>query len=156
MAEMVLRSAGDIASELDHGYIGTEHILLGLTDVEEGVASLVLRNHGVTTERIIDLVDQLIAPSRNIGVREPGIFTPRAKNIIENSYREAVRFKSEMVGTEHILLAVLKEADCVAARLLNTLGVNIQKVYIDILRAMGEDANDIKTILKTGNWLIQN
>lgn len=150
MAEKVLKSAGDAAADLEHSYIGTEHILLGLAEVHEGVASIVLKNHGVTADRLIDLIDQLIAPVRPVGVTDPGIFTPRAKAIIENSYREAVRFKSPMVGTEHILLAVIKETDSVAARLLNTLGVSVQKIYIDILLAMGEDLTAHKEDFKNG------
>ena len=150
MAERVIKRASDAAADLEHSYIGTEHILLGLAEVEEGVASIVLKNHGVTAERIIDLIDQLIAPVRPVGVVDPGLFTPRAKAIIENSYKEAIRFKSPLVGTEHILLAVIKESDSVAARLLNTLGVSVQKIYVDILLAMGEDLNAHKEDFKNG------
>ncbi len=149
-AEKVLKSAGDAAKNLEHSYIGTEHILLGLADVAEGVASIVLKNHGVTADRLEELIDQLIAPVRPVGVKDPGFFTPRAKAIIDNSYKEAQRFKSPLVGTEHILLAVIKESDSVAARLLNTLGVNIQKIYLDILLAMGEDLNAHKEDFRNG------
>ena len=71
-------------------------------------------------------------------------YTPRARRVIENSYREAVRFKAAQIGTEHILIAILREGDCVASRLLNTIGISVQKLYIDLLAAMGEDAPSVK------------
>ncbi|WP_455718962.1 ATP-dependent Clp protease ATP-binding subunit, partial [Anaerosporobacter sp.] len=129
---------------LMHSYIGTEHLLIGLIEVE-GVASKVLEENGVDEGKIIDLVNQLIAPNSIVEVLEAGSFTPRAKRIIDQSYREAIRLKSQAVGTEHLLIALLKESDCIAVRLMNTLGVNIQKLYIDILTAIGQDSNSAKS-----------
>lgn len=143
-AKEALQVAADAAYRLMHSYIGTEHLLIGLIEVE-GVASKVLEENGVDEGKIIDLVNQLIAPNTIVEVLEAGSFTPRAKRIIDQSYREAIRLQSQSVGTEHLLIALLKESDCIAVRLMNTLGVNIQKIYIDLLTAIGQDSNSAKS-----------
>ncbi len=143
-AKEALQVAADSAYRLMHSYIGTEHLLIGLIEVE-GVASKVLEENGVDEGKIIDLVNQLIAPNSIVEVLEAGNFTPRAKRIIDQSYREALRLNSQTVGTEHLLIALLKESDCIAVRLMNTLGVNIQKLYIDTLTAIGQDSNAAKS-----------
>lgn len=143
-AKEVLQVAADSAFRLMHSYIGTEHLLIGLLNVE-GAASKVLEQNGVDEGKIIDLVNQLIAPNTTVEVLEAGSFTPRAKRIIDQSYHEAIRLKSQLVGTEHLLISLLKESDCIAVRLLNTLGVNIQKLYIDLLTTIGQDTNAAKS-----------
>ncbi len=135
-----LELAVEAAGEFEHGYVGTEHILIGLLRGDSGVASAVLKNNGVEEEKVIQLVNQLIAPAATVQLAEPEGYTPRARRVLENSYREAVRFKAPLIGTEHLLIAIIRESDCVAARLLNTIGVSVQKLYIEILSAMGEDA----------------
>ncbi len=132
--------AVDAATELRHNYVGTEHLLIGLLQEEEGVAGRVLTAGGVTAEKVISLVSQLISPEHGVGTAERGGYTPSAKRVLENSYREAMRFKAPLIGTEHLLLAMIRESDCAAARLLNTMGVSIQKLYLALLAAMGEDA----------------
>ena len=92
----------------------------------------------------MELVNQLIAPSSGVEMMEGGDFTPRSKRILDQSQREAARFKAQHAGTEHILIALLREQDCIAVRLLNTLGVNLQKVYIDLLQAAGVDISTAK------------
>ena len=117
------------------------HILLiGLMQEGSGVAAKVLESNNVKEEKVIELVSQLIAPNNMVRMEEQNGYTPSARRVIENSYREAVRFKAPLIGTEHLLIAMIRENDCVASRLLNTMGVNIQKIYIDVLSAMGEDA----------------
>ncbi len=140
-ANEALSAAQEVSSELGHGYIGTEHILVGLLRAGGCLAAAVLNNHGVTEDKVRDLMEQLIAPSGSTAMEEPEGYTPRANRILEASMREAVRFKAALIGTEHILIAMIKETDSIAARLLNTLGVNVQKLYVDILLAMGEDGN---------------
>ena len=103
-----------------------------------------LEENGVEENKVIELVSQLIAPNPTLKTADTASYTPRARRVIENSYREAVRFKAAQIGTEHLLIAILREGDCVASRLLNTIGVSIQKVYIDLLAAMGEDAPAVK------------
>ena len=101
-------------------------------------------------DRVVDLVSQLIAPNPTIQTANRAAYTPRARRVIENSYREAVRFKASQIGTEHILIAILRENDSVAGRLLNTIGINIQKLYIDLLSAMGEDAPVVREDFQGG------
>ena len=139
-ARQAISLAVEAAADLGHGYVGTEHLLIGLIQEGDGVAAKVLEQHGVEEEKVEELVSQLIAPDKAVRVAEPSGYTPSASRVLENSYREAVRFKAQLIGTEHILIAMLRESDCVATRLLNTMGVNIQKLYMDILSAMGEDA----------------
>ena len=108
-----LNLAIQAAREFEHGYVGTEHILIGLLREGTGVAAAVLKNSGVEEERVIQLVSQLIAPASPVQIAEPGGYTPRAARVLENSYREAKRYKADLIGTEHILLAMIKESDCV-------------------------------------------
>ncbi len=143
-AKQALELAAMEAGEFGHNYVGTEHILLGLLEEGTGVAAKVLSAHGVTAEKVSDLINQLIAPANPLHMMEPGGYSPKARRVLENSYREASHFKSQLIGTEHILIATIKESDCVATRLLNTLNVNIQKLYVDLLVAMGQDVSSYK------------
>ena len=147
-AQEALGLAVGVAETLNHGYVGTEHLLIGLLQEGTGVAAKVLEENGVEEDRVIELVSQLIAPNPTVQTADRTAYTPRARRVIENSYREAVRFKAAQIGTEHILIAMLREGDCVASRLLNTIGVNVQKLYIDLLAAMGEDAPAAKDDLQ--------
>lgn len=137
-AKKVLVLAEKTAKKCHHSYIGTEHLLLGLLMEPEGTAGILLNDFGVKQEKLLALIDRLIAPGGNTAVASaPGI-TPRAQRLLENAQNEASRLKNEQIGTEHILLAMLKESDCVATRLLHTMGINIQKLFSALLGAMGE------------------
>lgn len=149
-AKAALEYAHETAKKLEHSYIGTEHLLVGLTMAQEGVASIVLNNFNVTTEKLVDLIEQYIDPMRPIGVMEPEGFTPKAQMLLEAGAREAAKYKSELVGTEHLLMAILKETECAAPRLLNTLGINLQKMYVELLVAMGEDPGRAKEEFQNG------
>jgi ATP-dependent Clp protease ATP-binding subunit ClpC len=149
-AQTAVNLAREVAYRLSHNYIGTEHLLIGLLEVD-GVASKVLAENGVEVEKVLELVNQLIAPNNAVILMDAGNFTPRAKRILEQSYKEAGKLKAQQVGTEHILISLLKESDCIAVRLLNTLGVNVQKVYIDLLTACGVDVSAAKNAYATGN-----
>ncbi len=142
-AKSAINLAREVAYRLSHNYIGTEHLLIGLMEVD-GVASKILEENGVTVEKVLELVNQLIAPNSGVEMMDAGSFTPRSKRILDQSYKEAAKLKAQLVGTEHILIALIKESDCIAVRLLNTLGVNVQKVYIDILTASGVDVSAAK------------
>ncbi|MDF2487378.1 MAG: ATPase with chaperone, ATP-binding subunit [Herbinix sp.] len=148
-AKSAINLAREVAYRLSHNYIGTEHLLIGLMEVE-GVASRILEENGVTVEKVLELVNQLIAPNNGVEMMDAGSFTPRSKRIMDQSYKEAAKFKAPLVGTEHILIALIKESDCIAVRLLNTLGVNVQKVYIDILTASGVDVSIAKNEYSAG------
>ena len=143
-AKEALSLAVGVAESLNHGYVGTEHLLIGLLQEGTGVAAKVLEENGVEEDKVVELVSQLIAPNPTLQTADTAAYTPRARRVIENSYREAVRFKAAQIGTEHLLIAILREGDCVASRLLNTMGVSVQKIYIDLLAAMGEDAPTVK------------
>ena len=149
-AQEALDHAAETAAMLGHSYIGSEHLLIGLIQAEDSLASAVLLNNDVTDEKIINLVYQLIAPDSTINVKEPTGYTPRVRRILENAAKEALRFKSDLIGTEHILISIIKESESVGARLLNTIGVSIKKLYVEILVAMGEDANTYKEDFQNG------
>ena len=151
-AKEALSLAVEMAESLNHGYVGTEHLLIGLLQEGTGVAAKVLEENGVEEAKVVELVSQLITPDNSVQMAENAAYTPRARRVIENSYREAVRFKAAQIGTEHILIAILREGDCVASRLLNTIGISVQKPYIDLLAAMGEDAPSVKDEMQRGSY----
>ncbi len=140
-AKTVLLLAEKIAKNLRQGYVGTEHILLGLLKEQNGVAAKVLTDNNVNEKKIFELIRDLIAIDSQITVKERDGYSPRAEKVLEMSHEQAKRFGAKLTGTEHILLAIIKEGENVAVRLLNTLGISIQKIYVDILVAIGQDAN---------------
>ena len=149
-AEKVLEIAKKASRSMHHSYIGTEHLLIGLLGEGSGAAAKVLSSAGVDEERILELIENLIAPSGNVIVADAGGYSPRTLRVLENAAKEAERFKNEKVGTEHLLIALIKEADCAAVRLLNTLGVNLQRLYVETLTAMGEDVSLHKDEFQNG------
>ena len=149
-AREAIGMAVEAAEELGHSYVGTEHLLIGLLREKSGVAARVLEGCGVRVEKVTELINQLIAPNQSVGMAERSTYTPSATRVLENSYREAVRFKAPLIGTEHLLISMIRESDCVAVRLLNTMGISIQKIYLDLLSAMGEDAPAEKEELQGG------
>ena len=136
-AASALKLAAKAARRRGHSYIGSEHLLLGLLEEGEGTAAQVLIGAGVEEEKLKSLIDQLIAPEGGVGLASREGYTPRASAILENSVREAELFHMEQAGTEHILLTIIKDPECVATRLLHTMGVNLQKLYRAILDSMG-------------------
>ena len=149
-AKKAIDLAGKMSKSLHHHYIGTEHILIGLLKEGTGVAAQVLNENGVELDKVMQLIEELIAPDAQVLTVEAKEYSPRALQVLEGAAREASRFHSEEIGTEHILIAMMKETECVASRLLNTLAVNIQKMYVDILIAMGEDASLYKEDFMNG------
>ena len=143
-AKKALALAGRISRSLHHNYIGTEHLLLGLLREGSGVAACVLMSNGVEEEKLVQLIEDLIAPSSDVLVMDRDGYSPKTQKVLERAETEAEHFRSEQIGTEHLLLAIIKETDCAASRLLNTLGVSGQKLYIDILVAMGEDSSQYR------------
>lgn len=147
-AQKAVEFARDIAEELQHNYIGTEHLLFGLIRAEEGLASKVLRQNDITEEQILNLIEQLINDS-DVMEGEVADYTPRAKRVLECSSREASRLNQTSIGTEHLLIALLREKDCIALRLLNTLGVSIPKIYSELFASMGMDVARAKEYLES-------
>ena len=140
-AKAALSLAEKTASRMRAGYVGTEHILVGLLKENTGVASKVLKENGADVDKIIEMIQELIMPEAVVALKERAGISPRADRVLEEAHRQADRFGAEATGTEHILLALLKEGENVAVRLLNTLGVSVQKLYVDTLIAMGEDGS---------------
>ena len=139
-AKAALLLAERAAKSLRQSYVGSEHILLGLLRENTGVAATVLQNNGVDVVQLKEMIKDLIAPPESsVLLAEHDGYSPRAQSILDEAHRQAERFHSDKTGTEHILLALLKEGENVAVRLLNTMGVSIQKLYVDVLVAIGED-----------------
>ena len=150
-AEEALRLAAEMAGALGQGYVGTEHILLGLLREGTSAAAQVLAGYGITEERVLSLIEKLIAPASPVHTAERGGYSPKAERILENSSREAAQFKSALIGTEHILISMLKDNECSAARLLATMNVNFQRMYVDLLASMGADASRYREELDSRN-----
>ena len=140
-AKDALSRAAKIAAGLSQGYIGTEHILAGLLKEGTGVAAKVLTDNGVELDKLIDMIRDLIAFENGTPVKDREGYSPRAQRILEEAHAQAKRFGQKETGTEHLLLAIIKEGDNVAVRLLNALNVNVQKVYVETLQAIGQDGN---------------
>ena len=140
-AKAALQIAENAARSWKHSYIGTEHILVGLLKEQEGTAGKILEEFGVDPEKLETLITQLIAPSGVLVAEKSAGYSPRAQKIKEQAVKEAEKQKEEQAGTEHLLLAMLRETDCVGTRLLYTMGVNIQKLYSAVLSAAEIDSN---------------
>lgn len=140
-AEAALKYAERCARSLKQGYVGTEHILVGLLKEGTGVAAGVLEDNGVSLEQVMDMIRDLIAFEGGTAIKEREGYSPRAEKILEEAHRQAERFGQSQTGTEHILMALIKEGENVAVRLLNTMSVSVQKIYVDVLTAIGADPN---------------
>ena len=141
-AESAIRYAAKKAKEMGHPYIGTEHLLLGLRQEVAGVAGQILAQSGVEEEKVIQLMDELIVPRDEAFAGKKPEESPRFKYILENSEKEAGRLHTAEVGTEHLLLSMIRDVDCVATRILITLNINLQKIFQDIMNAAGLDAKE--------------
>lgn len=151
-AQEALNMAKKIAEELRHPYIGTEHLLLGLKRIYTGVAGQVLDKNKVDEDQMEQAMDMLVStPAGGTPMRKSIERSPRLEYILEESRNEAAYFHSRKIGTEHMLIAMLKDADCVATRMLMTLNVNIQKVFQDLLQAMGVDPKEYADSQNDGN-----
>ncbi len=148
-AKKALELAGKLSKKLQHNYIGTEHILAGLIQEKSGVAAQVLTENQVEEQKLLELIEELIAPSAGTVLMDMDGYSPRTQRVLDTAEKEALRFNSEKVGTEHLLLALLKENESAAVRLLNTMGINLQKLYIELLVAMGQEGSFSKEELKS-------
>ena len=146
-AQTALTLAKAAAIDFELGYIGTEHLLLGLLSETEGVAGRVLEEFQVDGKKLVELIDKLVTPAEVGNVTEIEMkpaYSPRTEKVLESAVAEAQNSGCEKAGTEHLLLAMLRETDCVGTRLLYTMGVNIQKLYAAVLGAMGYDNESIQ------------
>ena len=140
-AEKALEYAGDLAAGFGHNYIGTEHILYGLVKEGSGVASQVLNMQKITAENVVEEIEVLIGKGDKSQNRGEIGFTPRSKRVIENAFLEARKLGSEFIGTEHLLIGIMREGDSVAVRIMMDLNANPQKLYNEIVKVINEDEN---------------
>ena len=154
-AEKAIQIANDIAASLGHNYIGTEHLLYGLVEENTGIASKVLQNQGMTSDKILDEIEELIGRSEE-SIDEPMGFTPRTKRVIENAFLEAKKLGCEYIGTEHLLIGIMVEGDSVAVRIMMDLGINPQKLYNEIIKVLKEGESDSssnkKSVKSSGSY----
>lgn len=146
-AQTALTLAKAAAIDFELGYIGTEHLLLGLLSETEGTAGRVLEEFQVDGKKLVELIDKLVTPAEVGNITEIEMkpsYSPRTEKVLESAVAEAQNSGCEKAGTEHLLLAMLRETDCVGTRLLYTMGVNIQKLYAAVLGAMGYDNESIQ------------
>ena len=152
-AKQVLKYAKKISKSLGHSYTGTEHILLGLIRQKESLAGTVLEGFQVDENKVLDYIDQLIAPVELTTLEQQSEYTPRAEKILEDARGEADRFHRKKIGTEHLLIAILKDFECIAAKLLKTLNVSARDVYMEVLNSMGEEGEAYKEELARENQM---
>lgn len=149
-AKKALNYANRLSKSSGCGYVGTEHILAGLLKEGSGVAAEVLAANNVELEQLQQLIDELVAIGEDVVVSDRDGYSPRTQMVLDRADEIADRFSSERTGTEHLLLSIVKEGDCAASRLLNTMGVNPQKLFVDILAAMGEDPAQYREEIQRG------
>lgn len=149
-AERAIKYASKKAKEMRHPYIGTEHLLLGLRSEYSGVSGQILAQNGVEEKDVLRLMDELIVPPENSFEGKKPEESPRFRSILENSEKEARRLHTADVGTEHLLLSIIRDVDCVAARILITLNINLQKIFQDIMAAAGIDAKEYQEEIQEG------
>ena len=140
----VLDTAKKISRSYKHGYIGSEHLLLAFLEEGSSVVAQILKKNDMTAQAVRDLIDKQIAPEGGIMLMDKEGYTPKLEEILELASETAASMNEDMISTEHILIALLKDGDNLAVRILNTMGVNIQKLFVDILMAIGEDVNKYK------------
>ena len=138
-AQRALQLAIEVAEECHHQYIGTEHILLGLVREGTAVAGKVLKANAISEDKIMEMIAKFISTDGKLSVADPSGYTPSAKRVLEQAMQESRDSGSRLVGTEHLLLAILKDGNCVASRIISTLGASTQKIYSQLNTAMGRD-----------------
>ena len=136
-AQRALQLSIEAAESLHHNYIGTEHILLGLRREGTALAAKVLAANGIEEEKILDMISRFLSPDSNVTVADRSGYTPSARRVLDAAIQEANRSRSKLVGTEHILISILKEPSSAASRIITTLGGNVQNMYQQILNAIG-------------------
>ena len=149
-AKKALNYANRLSRSSGCNYVGTEHILAGLLKEGTGVAAEVLTANNVELEALLKLIDELVAAGEEVTVADRDGYSPRTQMVLDRAREMADRFDSERIGTEHLLLAIIKEGDCAASRLLNTMGANPQKHFVEILAAMGEDPAQYREEIQRG------
>ena len=143
-AARVLKQDGKVSKELGQNYVGTEHILIAILRDTGCAAAQLLAERKVEEKAVLELIRDLSSPEGNVAVADPGGFTPRAEKVLKAAEQEAARFHERQAGTEHILIAMLKDVECAASRLLNTMNVNVKELYSAMLDSMGKTGRDYR------------
>ena len=144
-----LKYAKQTAKQCGQSYIGSEHLLMGLMREENGMASAILKECKVDAQKLMELIQELIVPEGMLAERGIMDYSPRATEILAQAEEEAQFFGQEKMGTEHLLLAILKDVDCVATRLLHTMGIQVQKVFMAVLECLGLEESRYKEYMRT-------
>ena len=137
-AQNALRHAHESAMLLGHNYVGTEHLLLGLIKEGGGVASRVLQNQGITEDKVVGRLQELLGVTEETK-QQPAGLTPRTKRVLELSFVEARKMGHSYIGTEHVLLGIIREGESVAVRILSDLGLDVQKLLGEIVKLLNEE-----------------
>ena len=146
-----LAKAASVAGSCRQSDIGTEHLLAGLLKETDGTAAAVLMDNGIMPDKLLTLIDQLITPGGTAAIKDRAEYTPRARAVLEKAKSVAARFGSELVGTEHILIALLLDTESVATRLLHTMEADIAKIYADTVAAVGAEIDITDKDIMSGN-----
>ena len=149
-AEEALRLSQEAAEEMGHGYVGSEHLLLGLIREEEGIAHRVLSEYGVTDEMVCDVLQRSVGKGLSGTAPSQGL-TPRAKSVVELAVSEAARMGSSYIGTEHLLMGILREGGNMALRILRTMGVDSKKMYSSIVQKLNDTPHTVTSGASTAN-----
>ncbi len=150
-ANIVLELASNVAIKLGHNYVGTEHLLYGLAEEKTGVAGRVLEKQDITSEKILEDIEALIGKNED-GIDKTLGFTPRSKKVFENAFKESKKIDSNYIGTEHLLIGIIRETDSIAARIISDLGIDIQTMYNEIMQLLDEqDFSNDKNISNLEN-----
>ena len=149
-AEEVLRLSQEAAEEMGHGYVGSEHLLLGLIREEEGIAHRVLSEYGVTDEMVCDVLQRSVGKGLSGAAPSQGL-TPRAKSVVELAVSEAARMGSSYIGTEHLLMGILREGGNMALRILRTMGVDPKKMYSSIVKKLNDTPHTVTSGASAAN-----
>ncbi len=147
-ARQAMKLAGKAAKKLGNGSAGSEHLLLGLLQEKNGSAGVILRENKVEEDRLLKMIDQLIMPSKGELLADPETYTPRAQSILQESADLAKFMENSRIGTEHILIAMLKDVECVATRLLHTMGINLQTLFSAAIEVTGISEDKYKELVK--------
>ena len=150
-AKRVIEISEEVAKEFGHTYIGTEHILYGLVEEENSIAGKAFKNNKIIIDDIYEEIEELIGREENMSYGVIG-FTPRSKRVLENAYLEAKKISSDYIGTEHLLIGLMKETDCLANRILLNLGVNLNKLYDEITNVIQDFSSDKEEKVKNNSY----
>ena len=147
--ENALKYAKKIARQLKQEYVGSEHLLYGLVREHNGLASVVLLKNGIEEDRIETVISQLMMQDTNVALAGQADFSKKCNQILDLAWQESKKFKMEKVGTEHMLIGIIKQPDSVAFRLLSAMNVNVTKLFSDVLTAMELDPAAVKAELNS-------